>query len=230
MMNFKNREKSLPEKLSEDIIDFILSENLKSGDKLPNESTLSEKLDASRSTVREAMKLLASRNIISIKQGSGTYISKTPGIVDDPLGFIFIDDKNKLINDLMDIRFMLEPSIAELAAINATEEDVRKIISICNEVEEKLINGEDHTELDVEFHKAIALSSKNVVVPRLIPVIHSAIPLFIQSTGNILKKETIETHRDIANAIAEHNPIKAKDAMYLHLVYNRFYIKKSIEE
>lgn len=78
----------------------------------------------------------------------------------------------------------------------------------------------DHTQKDIEFHTAIALSSKNVVVPRLIPVINSSIPLFVESTSGALHEETIETHREIAAAIAEHDAY-AQDAMYLHLVYNR---------
>ena len=77
MMNLD--DKSLPEKLSDDIISFILKENLEPGDRLPNESILSEKMGAGRSSIREAMKLLASRNIVTIRQGSGTYISSSPG-------------------------------------------------------------------------------------------------------------------------------------------------------
>ena len=61
-------EKSLPQKISEDIISLILEENLQPGDKLPNETILSERLNAGRSSVREAMKLLASRNIVTIRQ------------------------------------------------------------------------------------------------------------------------------------------------------------------
>ena len=108
-----------------------------------------------------------------------------------------------------------------MAAINATDEDILKISTLCQEVEELLIRGEDHTGKDIEFHTAIALSSKNLVVPRLIPVINSSIPLFIQLTNNRLLHETIETHREIADAIASHDALRAKDAMYLHLVYNR---------
>ena len=129
------------------------------------------------------MKLLASRNIVTIRQGSGTYISSSPGMVDDPLGFTFIGNKQKLINDLLEVRFLLEPPIAAMAAI--------------------------------------ALSSKNVVVPRLVPVINSSIPLFVESTRGTLLEETIESHREIADAIAAHDPLRAQDAMYLHLVYNR---------
>ena len=81
--------------------------------------------------------------------------------------------------------------------------------------------------LQAELHTAIALSSKNVVVPRLIPVINSSIPLFVATTGGTLHEETIETHREIADAIASHDPLRAQNAMYLHLVYNRKRIQRS---
>lgn len=214
-------EKSLPQKISEDIISFILDENLHPGDRLPNEMVLSERLNVGRSSIREAMKLLASRNIVTIRQGSGTYVASSPGVVEDPLGFTFIGNKQKLIHDLMEVRFLLEPSIASMAAVHADENDIKKITVLCNEVETLLENHEDHTQKDIEFHTAIALSSKNIVVPRLIPVINSSIPLFVEITENTLHTETIETHREIAEAIAAHDPLRAQDAMYLHLVYNR---------
>ena len=75
MMNSETDEKNLPQKISEDIISFILDQHLQPGDKLPNEAILSKQLDIGRSSLREAMKLLASRNIVTIKQGSGTYVA-----------------------------------------------------------------------------------------------------------------------------------------------------------
>ena len=127
MTNLLSEEKSLPQKISEDIITLILEENLQPGDKLPNETILSERLNAGRSSVREAMKLLASRNIVTIRQGSGTYIASSPGMVDDPLGFTFIGNKQKLINDLLEVRFLLEPPIAAMAATRADKKDIKKI-------------------------------------------------------------------------------------------------------
>ena len=167
------------------------------------------------------MKLLASRNIVTIRQGSGTYIASSPGMVDDPLGFTFIGNKQKLINDLLEVRFLLEPPIAAMAATRADKKDIKKITALCDEVEDLLKKHEDHTQKDIDFHAAIALSSKNVVVPRLVPVINSSIPLFVETTRGTLLEETIETHREIADAIAAHDPLRAQDAMYLHLVYNR---------
>ncbi|MDO5389320.1 MAG: FadR/GntR family transcriptional regulator [Clostridia bacterium] len=221
MMNIDENEKSLPEKLSDDIVKYILNKQMKPGDRLPNESILAKEMGAGRSSVREAMKLLASRNIVNIKQGSGTYIANSTGVVEDPLGFTFINDKKKLTWDLLEIRFLIEPYIAQTAALNADDEDIKIIEELCNEVEYMLNKGIDHVEKDIEFHKAIAKSSKNLVVPRLIPIINSSIPLFVEITNNILKDETIETHREITQAIKEHNPVKANDAMYMHLVYNR---------
>lgn len=214
-------EKSLPQKIAEDIIAFILEENLKPGDKLPNETVLCQRLNVGRSSLREAMRALASRNIVTIRQGSGTYIASSTGVVDDPLGLSFINNKKKLIHDLMEIRFLLEPSIAALAAMHADDTEIKKICKLCDDVEELLKAHKDHSDKDIELHTAIALSSKNIVVPRLVPVIFRSIPLLIERTGNTLCNETIESHREIADAIAAHDAIRAHDAMYLHLVYNR---------
>ena len=227
MMN-SSEELSLPQKLSKDIISYILEENLQPGDKLPNETIISEKLNAGRSSVREAMKLLASRNIVKIRQGSGTYVASKPGMVEDPLGLTFIGDKKKLVHDLLQVRALLEPSIAAMAATNADDNDIRRIRKLCEEIEVLVKENKDHTQKDIEFHTAIALSSKNVVVPRLVPVINSSIPLFVEMTQNTLHKETIESHREIAEAIAAHDTLRAQDAMYLHLVYNRKTIQQSI--
>lgn len=214
-------EKSLPQKIAEDIIALILEENLKPGDKLPNETVLCQRLNVGRSSLREAMRALASRNIVTIRQGSGTYIAFSTGVADDPLGLSFINNKKKLIHDLMEIRFLLEPSIAALAAMHADDTEIKKICKLCDDVEELLKAHKDHSDKDIELHTAIALSSKNIVVPRLVPVIFRSIPLLIESTGNTLCNETIESHREIADAIAAHDAVRAHDAMYLHLVYNR---------
>lgn len=219
-------ERPLSARLADELLEYIKKEQLHPGDRLPNESVLSKTMGAGRSSIREAMRLLASRNIVTIRQGSGTYISQTPGMVDDPLGFSFISDRKKLAWDSLEVRFLLEPEIAALAAQNADANDIAALFSLCRETEELLLAGQDHTQKDIAFHTQIALSSKNVVVPRLIPVINSAIPLFIELTGCSLKQETIDTHRALAEAIASHDSGAARDAMYLHLVHNRICLRQ----
>lgn len=184
-----------------------------------------EQLNVGRSSLLEAMRALASRNVITIRQGSGSYVSATPGMIDDPFGLTFVEDKQKMIKDLMEIRFLIEPSIAAMAAIRADETDIQNILTACENAEKLLLANKNHAEKDIAFHTAIALSSKNIVVPKLVPIINSSIPLIRESAKLTMRDETIETHREIADAIAAHDAVRAHDAMYLHLIYNQKHIK-----
>lgn len=65
----------LVEKAAERLLELILERDYKNGDKLPNEYELAQDLEVGRSTVREAVRSLATRNILEVRQGSGTYIS-----------------------------------------------------------------------------------------------------------------------------------------------------------
>ncbi|AGF58117.1 DNA-binding FadR family transcriptional regulator [Clostridium saccharoperbutylacetonicum] len=228
--NINNSSKSLGEQMSDRIIQLIIENNWSIGDKLPNEYELADMLNVGRSTVREAIKALVSRNILEIRRGAGTFVSQKCGIVDDPLGLTFVKDKFKLALDLLEVRFMIEPGIAAIAAVEATEEEIQQMTILCNEIEALILKEEPYTEKDIEFHTAIAKSSKNLVMENLIPIINSSIAIFIDITSQELRKETIETHREVLNAITEHDSNGARDAMFLHLVYNRRNIKGVIKK
>lgn len=219
---------NLPQKLSDDILQFILRNHMQPGDKLPNETVLSEHLKAGRSSVREAMKLLVSRNIVELRQGSGTYISEHMGVSDDPLGLVFLEQSPKLIMDLIEIRLLIEPTTAAMAAHNADANDLEKIMLHCSETEKALHNGGNHAKADILFHQAIARSSKNVVIPRLSPIISRTIETAAELAPENAWTEAVVGHREIAMAIAARNPIAAKDAMYLHLVQNRQMFYKAL--
>jgi DNA-binding FadR family transcriptional regulator len=218
--------KSLGEQIAEDLIRYIIDNNLPRGAKLPNELELTHLLEVGRSTLREAVRSLVSRHVLEVRQGAGTFVAEHRlGVPDDPLGFTFIQDKEKLTMDLLEIRLSIEPRIAALAAQAASADDIREIKALAQEVEDLINAGEDHSYKDVEFHTRIAQSSRNLVVPNLMPIIQQAIMLFVNTTNRVLVKETIETHRLIANAIEEHDPIGASDAMTLHIIHNRNNLK-----
>lgn len=219
--------KSLAENTSESIVKFIIENDYQIGQKIPNEYELSQQLSVSRNTVREAIRALVSRNIVEIRRGAGTFVSQKLGIADDPLGLIFIKDKDKVYFDLIQIRFILEPPIASLAAQNATEEDIATLGRLCDEVEALLLAGEDPVAKDIEFHTQIAKCSKNRVVPNLIPVINAAITVFTQIQQNKVASRTIEAHREIFEAIQAHQCNDAQDAMILHLAYNRQKLRRT---
>ena len=86
------------------ILNLIKNENLKPNDKLPTVEELSMKYNVGRSTIREALKVLATQNIITIKQGSGTFISEQQGMSKDPLGLEYISDDINIIFDMVTLR------------------------------------------------------------------------------------------------------------------------------
>lgn len=216
-----NRKKSLVETVSDAITKYIVENELQVGDKIPNEFELAETLNVGRSTVREAIKALVSRNLLEVRRGSGTFISSKAGVADDPLGLDLIKDRAKLAQDLLEVRFMIEPEIASIAATKATEEEIEILKQLCDEVEYLILNKKNHRQKDIEFHTEIAKISRNQVVATLIPIIDKSIEIFIELTKSALEQETIETHREIFEAIKNKDPKGAHDAMHLHLVYNR---------
>jgi DNA-binding FadR family transcriptional regulator len=223
------KHKLLAEQVRDQIYQYILDTPIKVGEKLPNEFQLCEKFGVGRSTIREAVKLLVSSGILEVKRGSGTFVVSTVPVDLDPLGLSEIEDKKKLAMDIVNVRIMLEPGIAELAAINATEENVKKLRQLCSAIEKKIEKGENYVKDDVAFHMCVAECSQNKVVEQLIPIIDTSVMMFINVTHNKLTDETIMTHRAITEAIAEHDVVGARLAMMMHITFNRNLIKSIIE-
>ena len=224
------KNKLLAEQVQDEIYHYILDTPLEPGTKLPNEFALGEKFGVGRSTVREAVKLLSSKGIVEVRRGSGTYVVTTAKGLSDPLGLRSVQDKTALALDLVNVRLLLEPGIAEMAAQNATDEDIERIRRLCDRVENKIYSGDLYIEDDIAFHTCIAESSKNMVVEQLVPIIDTAVMMFVNITHKKLIDQTIETHRMITDAIAAHDPIGARSAMVMHLNFNRTYIKKMYDE
>lgn len=213
--------KPLTEQAADYILNYIIEEGLETGAKLPNEFELAERLGVGRGTVREAVKILVSRNVLEIRRGAGTYVSERQGLAEDPLGLALIKDKKHLALDLLHVRLMLEPEIARMAAEHATPQQKEELVLQCDKVEEMIRQGRNHMEEDVRFHEMIAACSKNQVVAKLVPVINSSIAVFVDVTNGRLRQETIETHREIVEAIVDGDPEGARGSMHMHLLYNR---------
>lgn len=231
MSGFSNLKSSLlAEQVQEQIYQYILDKPFEVGEKLPNEFALGERFGVGRSTVREAVKLLVSKGILEVRRGSGTYVVSTTPADLDPLGLRNLEDKMALALDLANVRIILEPGIAEMAALYATDEDIEKLRSICDSVEQKIKEGDNYIADDIAFHTCVAECSKNKVVEQLIPLIDTAVMMFVNVTHKKLMQETIMTHRAVVDAIAEHDSIGAKTAMMMHMTYNRNMIKKMMNE
>ena len=197
------KNKLLAEQVEDEIYHYILDTPLEPGTKLPNEFELGEKFGVGR-----------------------TYVVTTAKGLSDPLNLRSVQDKNALALDLVNVRLLLEPGMAEMAALNASDEDIERIQRLCDRVENKIHSGDLYIEDDIAFHTCIAESSKNMVVEQLIPIIDTAVMMFVNVTHKKLTEETILTHRMITEAIARHDPIGARSAMVMHLNFNRNCIRK----
>lgn len=85
-------------------------------------------------------------------------------------------------------------------------------------------------EEDIAFHIEIAVCSKNMVMEQLIPIIDTAVMMFVNVTHKKLINETVMTHRAVVDAIAQKDPIGARSAMSMHMAFNRDLIKKMMKE
>ena len=230
----KEEEKlSMSVRTEEAIVQLILDKNWQPGQqrqpgqKIPPEPELCTLLGASRNTLREAIRALVARNVLEIRRGNGTFVSGRMGVPDDPLGLAFVAHPGRLPEELMDIRQMMEPSIAILAAEKATDEDIAELRRCMEAYEEAVALGQDPTPQDIAFHKQIARCTQNQVLPNLIPVISESIRAFSHLQPPMKVRSTILAHRDIYEAIAARSPSRARDAMNIHLAEALRKLRKS---
>ncbi|MFP3042070.1 FadR family transcriptional regulator [Treponema primitia] len=215
----------LTEQIADQIYQFILQRQLAAGGKIPNEFELAQLFHVGRGTVREAIKLLIARNILEIRRGKGTFVCEKPGMVDDPFGFAYTENKLQLVADLVTIRYILEPEISSLAALSASEDEISEMKKIQLIIEELAQNGKDYSNEDIAFHTILAKSSRNMVMPNLIPVIHYGIDLYNHSLKKYETLKALSIHNDIIKAIEARNPDTAKQAMQNHLEFNKTNVK-----
>lgn len=217
----KENDKSLAEQVSDQIMQMIIDQQIPSGEKLPNEFEIAKSLNVGRGTVREAVKLLVSRNVLEILRGKGTFVAQNPGVSGDPFGLVFYKDKYKLTTDLAEIRLILEPEIAALAALRATDEDIAHMKQLCDRIMKLVTVNKEYIQLDTELHVSIAKSTGNLVMPNIIPVINKGIELYNQFPTKTERINALDVHYEIIDAITRHDVEGAREAMLKHLSFNK---------
>ena len=227
----EKRTMTLVEMTSQRIISYIIDHKMMPGDQLPTEVEFLEKMEVSRGTLREAFKVLVARNILEIRQGAGTFISYKKGIPDDPLGLTFIYDDNRLVLDMLEVRLMFEPRVAELAAVNATPEQKQALAEQAQELENCISRGEPYAQADSRFHRLIAEASDNRVIGNLTHILNSSVSKNIEITLDTQRENnTIYYHRKILKAIQDGNINNAHYFMTMHLNLLREFVLNKIKK
>lgn len=212
---------SLVEKTQKAIVEEIKNKNLQVGDRLPNEIELTKMFEVGRSTIREAVKLLVSKGMLEVRQGSGTYVKQLSLKEQDPLGVTNRSDGLKAALELIDARLLLEPEICQWAAQNATEVMIEELMVIHQRIEDNINSKKDYKEDDRLLHQKIVACANNQVLENLMEPIFQSMDLMMQVTQFQLTEETIRTHRHVVEAIRQRDGISAKAAMTMHLLENR---------
>ena len=214
----ENRNLQGARSIADKIRQAIGSGRFANGDQLPSERELSEMYDASRSTIRKALDNLELDGMVARKVGSGTFVTH---IVEK-------DDIEKVVGEispiqLIDARIGFERQMLRLAVIHATAKDMASLSDILAELDRSEDDNVLFTQLDSDFHKAIAIASGNPLILQLYNQInevrtHSqwqAARASVLSPAKIKKYN--DYHRQILEALQRRDVNAAIDALNLHM-------------
>jgi len=216
--------------------ELILSGKIKIGEKLPPERELALQLGVSRPVVHEGLVELASRGLVSLKPRFGATVNdyRKEGSIALMASLIQYQKGNlepELLESLLQIRMMLEPPFARLAARNRTSEQILELHGILEK--ETAANGRNPqalTDLDFEFHLLIALASGNRVYPLLLNSFRS---VYTNLSGQLFRNTKVTDavhgyHEKMVNAVESGNETRAASVMKAILNHGEKHLREMI--
>ena len=145
------------------------------GARLPSERVLAEQLKVGRSSVREAIRTLERQGLVATKHGSGTFINTQNLDAVASLMSSTLGSEDDLLRDIFEVRHLLEPQIAALAAQRATPEDIARLGSILEEQQRQILEGETGVDADTEFHFALATATQNAALVKVVSAVEDVL-------------------------------------------------------
>ncbi len=218
------RTRKVYEEIVDQIKQLIIDGKLQPGDKLLSERELSEKLNVSRASVREAFSALEMMGVITIRPGEGSFVRQVSfqGML-EPLSFFMQLETNDIMY-LLEVRKIIESETAALAAVRATPQDLGAIHRALNEMLEEVAAGGLGDVGDTAFHFAVARAANNPVINQLMSTIADLMKGTYRATRQKLflvqdmTRVIHNQHLEIYNAIANNDPYLARMKMKEHLV------------
>jgi len=189
------------------------------GTKLPPERELASYFGVARSSLRPALKVLEIMGVITQRVGDGSYLNKdASSVLSVPMEFLFLLDDTSL-QELTEMRLMIEPALAAKAAERASSQDIALLRQSIADFESSKQDRVRLVASDLLFHRAIFQASKNRLAGRLFYTIHRAMLNMIVVTSQLVEIEhTLEFHLPIMEAIEKRNPELAARLMTDHLI------------
>lgn len=210
-----------PRTISADVaarLERHIADDLAVGDKLPPERELCTMFGVSRATLREALRALEDRRLIERRPGRGTVVRPAP----DPqlrLSFTpFGDQEPDDFAQAAELRRMVEPQVAELAALRATDLDLAQLDEVLRESHAGL-TADESLRLDVEFHRRLAVATGNPLLVGVCEAMNGLVhDVRLRSHwAREGRRNSIEGHQRLYAAVAAGDPLAARSAMLQHL-------------
>jgi GntR family transcriptional repressor for pyruvate dehydrogenase complex len=207
------------EEVFSQIHELIKEGRLKAGDQLPSERELAETFKVSRTSVREALRALESQGLVVSRTGAGNFVADLPveSLV-APLARVLIDEK-KALADMFEMRKLIEPHIAALAAERATRNDIAQLKRIVAKQSAAVSRGETGVEADAELHFSIGRATRNQALQKLVSGLMEMLSRSREESlqTNERRESSIDAHRRIIVAIEKHDKARARSEMLRHI-------------
>lgn len=214
------RTSRLYEQIVQQIEASVLNGSLKPGDQLPAERELAQRLGVSRTAVREAVKALREKGLVEAYSGRGTFITDgTTHAARQSFDLMIKIGQQEGSTHLAELRLILEPGIAALAAERVEDEDLAAMREAVAVMERSQKHPEAYIEADLDFHLALAEAAAN---PLILSLIDSIVGLLREQRIKIFNVEGGPQrgqfhHKRILEAMERRDPEIARSAMRAHL-------------
>lgn len=221
------KRKKLSDSVAEEILVMIKNKEYDSEGFLPSEQKLLEKFEVSRVTVREAVKTLEVRGLVKRIHGKGILVvDNTANVLIRSIKDLIATEGTSL-DEMLEVRDIVEPKCAEIAAIRRTEEDLLvlreklEIMESCQAMDNKYYGA------DLDFHLGIARATGNTLLSSLIEAYTSYMRKLIVSTpqSKVPIEQEFHYHRNILNEIEKGDSEKAAEKMSMHLSATRLNVQ-----
>ncbi len=212
----------LYQQIADDIERKILDGTIPPESRLPGEHVLAEEYGVSRNVIREALKRLKEHGLVMIRTGSGTYVRQpSTKPISQAMRRILLHNLNNFnVLQFYEVRQMLEPDCAALAAERGSDEDFQRISTAFDEM---MANKDDMAAWsisDLKFHQAVTLAAHNPLVMSILEPLTDSLQRVI-AAGYIDPQGVtagLTAHKQIMDAIQKRESTLAKKAMLDHLV------------
>ena len=214
------RTSRLYEQIVHQIEESIVKGVLKAGDQLPAERELAQRFGVSRTAVREAVKALREKGLVEAYSGRGTFITDgTTQAVRQSLDLMAKIGQPEGSTHLAEVRAILEPEIAALAAVRVQESELATMREAVAVMDKSGQDPEAYIEADLDFHLALAEGAGN---PLILSLLDSIVGLLREQRLRIFRvsggpERGQIHHKRILEAVERHDSTKAREAMRAHL-------------